>query len=101
MATRRLVITGNEQGQFFLLIEGDTLTVGGSRLGPATVLQHVRVAHIHCVLDVEGEQVTCRNDEPGRPGAPRGVRPGEVLEAGGSRLVLEAAPVTPPPLDDV
>jgi hypothetical protein len=100
MATRRLVITGNDQGQFFLLIEGDTLTVGGSRLGPTTVLQRVRVAHIHCVLDVEGEQVTCRADEPGRPGTPRDVRPGEILEAGGSRLVLEAA-AAPPVLDDV
>jgi hypothetical protein len=100
MATRRLVITGDDQGQFFLLLEGDTLTVGGSRLGPTTVLQHVRVAHIHCVLDVEGEQVACRSDEPGRPGIPRELRASEVIEAGGARLCLEAA-AAPAPLDDV
>jgi hypothetical protein len=101
MATRRLVITGNDQGQFYLLIEGDTVTVGGSRLGPATVLQHARVTNIHCVLDVDGDHVSCRNDEPGKPGTPREVHPGEVLSAGGARLHLEGSGLAPAPADDV
>jgi pSer/pThr/pTyr-binding forkhead associated (FHA) protein len=101
MATQRLVITGSDQGQFVLLVEGDTITVGGNRLGPLTVLQHARVTQVHCVLDVEGEAITYRLDEPGRPGQPQPVRPGEVLKAGGSQLCLEAPAAIHAPLDDV
>jgi pSer/pThr/pTyr-binding forkhead associated (FHA) protein len=101
MATQRMVITGSDAGQFVLLVEGDTITVGGNRLGPLTVLQHARVAQVHCVLDVEGEAITCRFDEPGHPGTPRPLKAGEVLKASGSQLCLEPPPPTPAPLDDV
>lgn len=95
MATRRLVISSEGQGQFFLLVEGDIVTIGDTRPDAASVLEHLRVVRIHCELEVEGDRVTLRSDEAGRPGDPQEMRPGEVLHAGGSRLCLEAAADAP------
>ena len=102
MAKRRLVVRSDDSGQFFLLIDGDTVTVGGPRADASTVLQNLRVVHVHCVLEVEGDHVTMRNDEPDGPGTPREMRPGEVHHSNGSELCLQGAaapaeaPVPPP-----
>jgi pSer/pThr/pTyr-binding forkhead associated (FHA) protein len=90
MAKRRLVINSEDAGQFVLLIEGDMLTIGGSRPDAATVLQQLRVVHVHCVLDVEGDHITLRNDEPDAPGTPQEMPPGRVLPAGTSQVCLQA-----------
>src|SRR5262249_2000685 len=89
MAKRRLVINSDDSGQFVLLVEGDMVTIGGARPDAATVLQQLRVVHVHCVLDVEGDHVTLRNDEPDGPGTPQEISPGEVLRAGGANLCLQ------------
>jgi len=100
MAPRRLVISSNDQGGFFLLIEGDTVTIGGARPDASSVLQHLRVLNVHCVLDVEGDEVTVRDDAADAAGTPRAIAAGAVLAASGSRLCLEAI-VADAPLDDV
>jgi pSer/pThr/pTyr-binding forkhead associated (FHA) protein len=94
MPKQRLVINSDDASQFFLLIEGDTITVGRPGTELASVLAKLRVAHVHCVLDVEGEQVTLRNDEPDAPGTAQEVRAGAVLRAGIAQLCLQ---VEPPP----
>ena len=82
MTRRRLVIDSNDQGQFFLLVEGGTVTIGGSRKHADTVLKHLRVARIHCELEVEGDHVTLGNDE---------LQPGKVFNAGSSHFHLEVS----------
>src|SRR5262249_52234886 len=99
MATRRMVING-DPGQFFLLAEGDTVTLGGGRPDAVSVLQGLRVVRISCELEVLGEQVTIRDDDGGAQGTPRPVPPGESVQAAGSRLCLEigaGAPAAPTP----
>jgi hypothetical protein len=60
------------------------------------VLEHIRIARIHCELEVEGDHVALRGN--GNAAAPREVRLGEVFDAGGSRLQLaEATVATPAP----
>ncbi len=90
MAKRRLVISSDDSSQLFLLIEGDTITIGRPNTEIAGVLERVRVAHLHCVLEVEGEQITLRNDEADGPGTPQEVQAGEVLRAGCAQVCLQA-----------
>jgi serine/threonine-protein kinase len=92
MTTRRLVIDSDGNGQLFLQVEGDTVSLGGSRARADTVLQQLKVVRVHCELEVEGDHVTAKSDQPGRSGE---VRPGAVLQGGGFRLLLEG-PAAPP-----
>jgi pSer/pThr/pTyr-binding forkhead associated (FHA) protein len=94
MAKKRLVIDSSEQGQFFLLVEGGTVTIGGSRKHADTVLDNLRVARIHCELEVEGDPITVRGDESG---ASHALQQGEVVQAVGCRLRLEIPSEAPPP----
>jgi hypothetical protein len=96
MSKRRLVVRSDDAGQFFLLIDGDTVTVGGARANASTILQNLRVLHVHCVLEVEGDEVTVRNDEPDAPGTPREMRPGEVHHSNGSELCLQGVAAAAP-----
>jgi hypothetical protein len=100
MPTRRLVVTNDGSGPFFLLIDGDSVTVGGATADGATVLQPLRVANVHCVLEVEADHVTVRNEQPGADNAPRELRPGEVVRADGSQLLLQAPAAAPGPDED-
>jgi hypothetical protein len=93
MTTRNLVIDSNDHGQFFLLVEGGTVTIGGSRKHADTVLERLRITRIHCELEVEGDQVALRGKST-EAGEIRAVRLGEVFDAGGSRLQLASAPAT-------
>jgi pSer/pThr/pTyr-binding forkhead associated (FHA) protein len=92
MSMRHLVIDSKDLAQFFLLVEGDKVTIGGSRKYADTVLEHLRIARIHCELEVEGDHVALRGNGS-EQGAPHQVRLGEVFDAGGSRLQLAAGPV--------
>ncbi len=95
MTRRSLVIDSKDQGQFFLLVEGGTVTIGGSRKDADTVLQQLRIRSIRCELEVEGEHVLLRGDPSSPNGTPRELRPGEILAAGGSRFHLEVAQPVP------
>ncbi len=96
MAKQRLVIDSADQEPFFLSVEGGFVTVGRSR-EQAAVLGSLRVARIRCELEGEGEALTVRCDEPGRPGTVQPVRPGESLRVAGAQLRLEttAEPSSP------
>jgi serine/threonine-protein kinase len=103
MSKQRLVVRSDDSGQFFLVIDGDTVTVGGARANASTVLQNLRVLHVHCVLEVEGEHVTVRSDEGDVTGTPREMHAGEVHHSSGAELCLQgpagsaAAPAPAPP----
>jgi pSer/pThr/pTyr-binding forkhead associated (FHA) protein len=88
--TRRLCIDSTGQGTFFLLVEGGTVTIGGSRKHADTVLQNLRVVGIRCELEVEGEQISLRDEDPDNPNASRMIPLGEVLQTGGSSFSLKA-----------
>ncbi len=90
MAKRRLVISSDDPNQFVLLIEGDMVTIGGPRADAATVLQQLRVVHVHCVLEVEGDHLTVRNDEPSGPGAAQEMQTGQVVRADSAQVCLQA-----------
>jgi hypothetical protein len=95
MTRRSLVIDSKDQGQFFLLVEGGTVTIGGSRKHADTVLQQLQVRRIRCELEVEGDHVTLRGDGANPPAVPRELKPGEVLDAGGSHFHLEVVHAVP------
>ncbi len=92
MSKQRLVVRSDDSGQFFLVIDGDSVTVGGARANASTCLQNLRVLHVHCVLEVEGEQITVRLDEGDAVGTPRAMRPGEVHHSSGAELCLQGPP---------
>jgi len=85
MTRRRLVIDSKDQGQFFLLVEGGTVTIGGRDNPAETVLQNLRVCRIHCELEVEGEAIAVRRDSGSQE-----LQPGVVLQTSASDLHLEA-----------
>jgi hypothetical protein len=87
MATQRLVIDSDDPGQFLLLVEGDAVTLDGA--GGQRVLQPLRVTRIHCVLEVEANQVTLGAADPDGGATTQELRCGESLETAGVRLVLQ------------
>ena len=95
MVHRRLVITRDADGDFFLLVNGDTLTVGTDPEHPATV-QSLRVVRIQCEVEADGDDVTIQSDDPARPVAVHPVRPGELVQTGGCRIRFEGGPVPAP-----
>jgi hypothetical protein len=100
MAKRRLVIDPDDQGQFILQVQGGAVLVRGSWPDAVSVLQNLRVVRIHCELEVEGDHVTLRNDEPGAPGTPRELAPGLAVHGAGSRIGLDAAALDATPAPD-
>jgi hypothetical protein len=98
MPRRRLIIEPGDAGQLLLHLDKGTLTLRGNGKQPEALLQFLRVARLHGELEVEGESVAVRG--PGQ-GAPRPLQPGEVLQAGGCRLRLEADEEPPaPPVEE-
>src|SRR5437016_13410585 len=88
MSRRRLVIEGDDRGQFFLAVEAGAMTLGTSAENAETVLRGLRIARIHCEIEVE--------DEPGLVGSAaagdrQALRAGELLQVGRSRLGVELA----------
>jgi pSer/pThr/pTyr-binding forkhead associated (FHA) protein len=88
MLHRRLVITRENDGDFILAVNGNTLTIGNDAEHPATV-QPLRVVRIHCEVEAEGDGVTVQSDDPDQPVAAHAVCPGEVLHSGGCRIHFE------------
>jgi pSer/pThr/pTyr-binding forkhead associated (FHA) protein len=96
MAHRRLVITREKDGDFFLLVNGDTITIGSDPQHPATV-QPMRVVRIQCELEADGDEVTVQSEDPEQPIAAHAVRPSELLHTGGCRIRFEGGPPAPQP----
>src|SRR5258708_184992 len=95
MATQRLLIDSDPNGSFSLRIEADRVVISGDVARGSQVLEHVRVTHISCVLEVEAEQLAVRNDEDGGHGSIETIDPGEEIDCGGCRLSLEVAEEAP------
>jgi|GEM_PF-2003064 pSer/pThr/pTyr-binding forkhead associated (FHA) protein len=105
MATQRLVIDSEEPSRFSLLVENDSITISGVGADGARVLENVRVARVHCELEVESDRVLLRIGKAEHSRHLTVVRQGQVLHGDGSQFVLQdiaaaAAPApapTPPP----
>jgi hypothetical protein len=63
-------------------------------------LQHLRITRIHCELEVEGDHVTLKGDQPS-DAAPQELRPGEIHNASGSQFHLEVEQESPIEAEDV
>jgi hypothetical protein len=87
MPRHRLIIEAGEGGPLLLQIDAGTLTLRGSQKHPEAMLQSLRVARLHCELEVEEEPVAIRGSGHG---ARRPLHPGEVLQAGDYQLRMEA-----------
>src|SRR5262245_64918556 len=83
MAKRILVIDADDRGQFFLSVDGGTVTIGDSPGHADGVLRNLRVARIHCEVEVE-EGLVVVSPPPGASGKSLGGRP---LHPGESLLV--------------
>ncbi len=87
MATQRLIIDSTGAGPFLLQVDGNAVNVSGPEGEAARVLESLRVVRVHCVLDVEADNVTVRGEEEGS----HGLRPGESHDAGGCRIRLQSS----------
>lgn len=91
MTTQRLVIDSDEPGRFFLLIDGETITIGGVGEDGTRVLENVRVGRVHCELEIESDRVMLRIGKAGHSRHLTVVRPGQVVHGDGSQFVLQGA----------
>ncbi len=94
MSRRRLVIEGDDRGQFFLAVEAGAMTLGTSAENAETVLRGLRIARIHCEIEVEDEPVLVGS---AAAGGRQALRAGELLQVGRSRLRVEPAGEDEPP----
>lgn len=98
MATRLLVIDGEDGGDFFLSVEAGTLTIGCNAQNAEAVLHDLRIARIHCEVEFEGSSVVVGSPalagDKANGGASRHqeLHPGEAVRVGRSRLRLEGEP---------
>lgn len=99
MAKRVLVIDGDDQGHFFLSVEGGTMTVGDSPTHAEVVLRDLHIRRIHCEVEVEEDHVLVSDAAAAVQGLPalrQELTPGGALHIGHSHLRLEPAASTPP-----
>lgn len=95
MAKRLLVIDRDDQGRFFLSVEGDTLTVGASVDEMDVVLRELHITRLRCEVEVAEGPVFAA--DPFAEGEPQEFRPGTILHAGQSHIRFEAAePISTP-----
>ena len=97
MPKRLVVIDGADQGTFFSLADGKTVTIGNSSRHGDICLHDLHVRRDHCRLEVQGDRVLARAGESaemlvnGQPIVEQELRPGDVLRLGNSYLRLEDA----------
>ena len=96
MATQRLVIDGDDNGHFFLVVCDGVLTVGADSTQGGVVLDQLRVLRIHCEVEVEEGPVVIGDDTTAAGAPPPGkeIHLGEELHVGPVHLRLVAATKT-------
>src|SRR2546421_547053 len=83
MAKRALVIDRDDRGQFFLHVEGETLTIGTGPAHAEAILRDLHISRIHCEIEVEEDTIMVGD---------RQLHLGQSHQVGPSRLRLESAP---------
>ncbi len=96
---RFLVVDGADQGRQFPLVGDGAICIGKDRKYAEIILNDLYVAHIHCQIRLEGDQVTVIEEEGGRGAggmlvngqkvASGTLQVGDVLRVGNSHLRLE------------
>jgi pSer/pThr/pTyr-binding forkhead associated (FHA) protein len=92
MSRQLLVIAVDDRGQFFLGIDGKTVTLGDSPQRAEGVLRGLRISRIHCEVEVDDEALVMSNPTAQAGAAPLELHPGQSFQVGRSRLRLEAVP---------
>lgn len=92
MPKRILVIERDDQNQFFLSVDRETVLVGDSPTQGSVVLRDLHISRIHCEFEVEDETVVVSQFESGEspPTGPQELHDGGTLHIGKSLLRLEA-----------
>ncbi|MBM3995367.1 MAG: FHA domain-containing protein [Planctomycetes bacterium] len=57
MPGKILMVEGNDQGHFVLVVEGDTLTVGITPTRAEAIMHGVHIKRIHCEIELEDDAV--------------------------------------------
>jgi len=95
MVKRLLVIDGDDQGHFFVMVDGGTMTIGGSAAD--IILEDLHISRIHCEVEVDEDVVVVGKPESGGAPLRKELHAGEALQIGPSRLRLEGLEGTEAP----
>jgi hypothetical protein len=98
MAKRVLVIDGDDNAHFLLSVQAGTLTIGTDATHPTATLRDLRVAHIHCEVEIEEDQVLVTGREAGSGAAAesQALRVGDALDIGAAHVRFALTPDQPP-----
>ncbi len=94
MAKQLLVIEGNDQGKFFLSVDGGALAIGAGPEDVELVLRDLYITRIHCEVEV-GEGPVVVSPEGSAPGLRKELQRGEAIQVDHAHLRLELAEAAP------
>src|SRR5947209_3875899 len=97
MAKRLLLIDRDEQGHFFLSLDGEMRVIGGSRQQAEVVLRDLHISAIHCEVEVDDDLIVVHSGKSlaGKAPAEQPLHPGETVRVGHCQLRLEGPPAAP------
>jgi len=79
MVKRLLVIDGDDQGHFFVMVDGGTMTIGGSAAD--IILEDLHISRIHCEVEVDEDVVVVGKPESGGAPLRKELHAGEALQS--------------------
>src|SRR5262245_56117722 len=88
MASKVLIIDGDDQGHFFLMVDGRTLYVGDDPTHADSVLTDLQIKRIHCELEVE-DGASGNGEPPSAEGVCRDLLAGGAVQLGHAHLHME------------
>src|SRR5262245_10836077 len=92
MSKRILVIEGDDQGHFFLSVQGGSLTVGDGPDNTEAVLRGLHISRIHCEVEIDEDFVVVSepaNAVAGNLPSRQALLPGEDYQLPHARLHLQ------------
>src|SRR5262249_7753124 len=102
MGMQLLVIAGPDKGRSFPLNAGESILIGRSQAIPNR-LTDPHVSRVHCEVQVEGDRITLTDSNSvagtfvnGKKIAQQQLRPGDVIEVGGTQLRCHPAGLAAP-----
>jgi pSer/pThr/pTyr-binding forkhead associated (FHA) protein len=90
MPKRLVAIDGNDNGHFFLSVQGGTLMVGTSPAQASIILGECRAVRIHCEVEVDEEPIVLGNDPAVVAAVGQALQPGQALHVGPSHVRMVA-----------
>jgi serine/threonine protein kinase len=106
MGMQLLVIAGPDKGRSFPLNAGESILIGRSQAIPNR-LTDPHVSRVHCEVQVEGDRITLTDSNSvagtfvnGKKIAQQQLKPGDVIQVGGTQLRCQPAGLAAPNLAD-